>query len=408
VDERNDSSDHASRAKRFTRRVVAEALLQNAPISRADLARMTGLSKQTMSLVIAELERAGWVRSVGIATGGIGRNAVNYEVARDAAFSLGVDLGATKVGVAVADLPGRIVAETTAPTDRRGGRHVLRQIRNLSDRLARESGLDHSRIKSVVVGTPGVVDPVSGALSLVPNIRGLSEISVTETLAELYGQHVAVENDVNLAVLGEAWQGCARGCKDAAFLALGTGVGLGLIVNGALARGGTGAAGEIAYLPVGAQIDAPGALIVGAFELEVGSAGILRRYRARSHRPVASVQEVFAALASGDEAASLVLDSTADTIAQAIAAMQSILDAELVILGGSIGIRPELVERVQARMGVVFARKVAIRASALGARAGLVGAVSLAVHRLHSDQFGISGAPDEPTMAAPHRALAAE
>jgi len=400
--------DHAGRAKQFTRRIVAEALLHNAPISRADLARTTGLSKQTMSLVIAELERAGWVQAVGIATGGIGRNAVNYEVARDAAYSLGVDVGASKVVAAIADLLGKIVAEAADPTDPRGGRHVLRQIRSLSDRLALENGLDASRIRSVVVGTPGVVDLATGALSLIPNISGLSDISVTRTLAEHYGQEVAIENDVNLAVLGEAWQGCARGCENAAFLALGMGVGLGLIINGKLVRGSAGAAGEIAYLPIGAQTRSSDALAVGAFELEVGAAGILRRYHAIGGKPVATVQEVFAALAAGDEAASLVLDATAETIALAIAALQSILDAELVILGGGIGIRPELVMRVQGRMSAVFARKVAIRASALGARASLVGAVSLAVRRLHRDQFGISDAPSEPTFPAATRARAAE
>jgi predicted NBD/HSP70 family sugar kinase len=361
-----------------------------------------------MSLVIADFERAGWVRAVGVATGGIGRNAVNYEVARNAAYSLGVDVGGTKVVAAIADLLGKIVTEAAEPTDPRGGRHVLRQIRSLSDRLALEKGLDASRIRSVVVGTPGVVDPATGALSLIPNISGLSEISVTRTLAEHYGQEVAIENDVNLAVLGEAWQGCARGCQNAAFLALGTGVGLGLIVNGKLVRGSAGAAGEIAYLPIGAETRSSDALAVGAFELEVGAAGILRRYRAIGSKPVASVQDVFAALAARDEAASLVLDATAETIALAIAALQSILDAELVILGGGIGIRPELVTRVQRRMSEVFAREVTIRASALGARASLVGAVSLAVRRLHSDQFGISDAPGEVTFPAAKRARAAE
>ena len=401
-------SDHALRGKRFTRRVVAEALLHNAPISRSDLARMTGLSKQTMSLVIAELERAGWIQAVGLAEGGIGRNAVNYDVARGAAYSLGVDVGASKIVAAIADLVGEIVAEAAEPTEPRGGRHVLRQIRTLSDRLSRENGLEPSRIRSVVVGTPGVVDPASGALSLIPNIRGLSEISVTRILAEHYGQEVAIENDVNLAVLGEAWQGCARGCRNAAFLALGTGVGLGLIIDGKLARGGTGAAGEIAYLPVGADRTSAEALTIGAFELEVGAAGILRRYRGVADRRVATVQDVFSSLAAGDEAAGIVLDATADAIALAIASLQSILDTELIILGGSIGIRPELVERVQNRMSAVFTRKVAIRASALGARAGLVGAVSLAVRRLHKDLFGISGAASELDAPLANPARAAE
>ena len=92
----------------------------------------------------------------------------------------------------------------------------------------------------------------------------------------------------------------------------------------------------------------------------------------------------------------------------AIASLQSILDTELIILGGSIGIRPELVERVQNRMSAVFTRKVAIRASALGARAGLVGAVSLAVRRLHKDLFGISGAASELDAPLANPARAAE
>ena len=296
-------ADHASIAKQFSRRVVAEALLLNAPISRADLARATGLSKQTTSLVIADLEAAGWVKSAGVASGGVGRNALTYEVVGTAAYSLGVDLGGTKVTAAIANLVGEIVAEATEPTDPRGGRHVLQQIRALADIISSKKGIDATRIRSVVVGTPGVVDPISGSISLVPNIKGLSSLSVTKVLAKLFGREVGVENDVNLAVLGEAWQGCARDCRNAAFLALGTGVGLGLIVNGKLVRGATGAAGEIAYLPIGADLVSPDALAVGAFELEVGAAGIVRRYRAAGAKPVDTVRDVFDALEAGDEAA---------------------------------------------------------------------------------------------------------
>ena len=402
------SADHTSITKQFSRRVVAEALLHNAPISRADLARATGLSKQTTSLVIADLEAAGWVKSAGVASGGVGRNAVTYEIVGTAAYSLGVDLGGTKVTAAIANLVGEIVAEATEPTNPRGGRHVLEQIRALSNGISSEQGIDPARIESVVVATPGVVDPTSGSVSLVPNIKGLSNLSVTNVLAELFGREVGVENDVNLAVLGEAWQGCARECQNAAFLSLGTGVGLGLIVNGKLVRGATGAAGEIAYLPIGVDLTSPDALAVGAFELEVGAAGIVRRYRAAGAKSVHTVRDVFDAVESGDEAAGDVLDSTAGAIALALTAVQSIVDAELVILGGSIGIRPELVERVQKRMRAVFARKASICASALGARAALVGAVSLAVHRLHNDHFGISGLPSELTLPPVNFARAAE
>ncbi len=388
--------DTASLSKQYSRRLVAEALLHNAPMSRAALARATGLSKQTTSLVIADLEAEGWARPVGVSKGPVGRTAVSYDLARDVALSVGVDLGGTKLSVAVADLLGKTLAEATEPTDRRGGADVLRQVHAVARRLAVSQALDLARARSVVVGMPGVVHPATGAVELVPNIRGLSAISAPKMLADLFGRPVVIENDVNLAMLGEAWQGCAQGAEDAAFLALGTGVGLGLIVNGRLARGAHGAAGEIAYLPVGRDVASDEARNVGAFELEVGAAGILRAYRTLGGA-AETVRELFDRLDGGGTAREA-LDETAHTVALAITAIAAILDPKLVVLGGSVGARPELAERVRAAMGSLYARPIDIRVSALGARAGLVGALSLAANRLHNDLFGMTKAPKELSL----------
>lgn len=390
----------SSLSKQYSRRLVAEELLRKAPLSRAALARATGLSKQTMSLVIAELEAEGWVRSVGISRGAVGRTAVSYDLARDAAFSIGVDLGGTKASLAIADLVGETIAEVTEPTDRRGGAHVLSQVHDLARRLAANHGLDLARARSVVVGMPGVVDPETGAVELVPNIRGLSSISAPKALADLFGQPVVIENDVNLAMFGEAWRGCAQGAQNAAFLAIGTGVGLGLIVNGRIARGAKGAAGEIAYLPIGSDLESPDARTVGAFELEVGAAGILRRYHHHGASEIDNVRALFDRLAAGDSDARETIDGVARALALAATALAAILDPELIVLGGSIGVRSELIERVRAAMRPLYARQVDLRTSALGARAGLVGAVSLAVNRLHNELFGMSGVPKELSLPA--------
>jgi len=394
------AKESSSLSKQYSRRLVAEELLHQAPLSRAALARATGLSKQTMSLVIAELESEGWVRSVGISKGAVGRTAISYDLARDAAFSIGVDLGGTKVSLAIADLVGKTIAETTEPTDPRGGIHVFRQVRELARRLAAGRGLDLERARSIVVGMPGVVDPDSGAVQLVPNIAGLSSISAPKTLADLFGQPVVIENDVNLAMFGEAWRGCAQGAQNAALLAIGTGVGLGLIVNGQIARGAKGAAGEIAYLPIGADLESPNALNVGAFELEAGAAGILRRYHSRGGDRVDSVRELFNQLAAGDHAAIDAIGSVARSVALAATALAAILDPELIVLAGSIGVRAELADRVREATRSLYARPIDIRVSALGARAGIVGAVSLAVNRLHNALFGMSGVPRELTLPA--------
>jgi predicted NBD/HSP70 family sugar kinase len=246
-----------------------------------------------------------------------------------------------------------------------------------------------------MVGIPGAVDPRSAKISLVPNIEGLADFDVFQCLKNRFGPVVALENDVNLAMLGEAAQGRAKGCRNSGFLALGTGAGLGLLINGKLVRGASGAAGEIAYLPIGRNPASPAALSTGAFELEVGSLSIVQRYRLAGRASIATAQDVFSLLREGDDIAEAVLDDTARSIALAVTALQSILDLELIVLGGSIGARPELVERVQREMTTVFARPVSIVASKLGTRAGLIGAVHGAVSHLHDYHFGkpaLSGA----------------
>jgi predicted NBD/HSP70 family sugar kinase len=393
--------------RQYSRRLTAEALIKAAPISRAGLARATGLSKQTMSEVVGEFVAEGWVKAAGATSGSVGRSAVTYEVAREAAFSLGVDLGGSKISAALANLIGEVVAEATEPTDPRGGRHILRQIRDLALRLAAGRHVSPDRIRSVVLGTPGVLDQATGTIMLVPNISGLSEIDVAFALKELFGQPVTIENDINLAMLGETWQGCAQGCENAAFLALGTGTGLGLIVNGKLARGSRGAAGEISYLPVGSDLYSPQALAAGAFEREVGARAILARYVAAGGK-ADNVRDIFARLETGDLLAASVLDQTAHVVSLAVAAICAIIDPEIVVMGGSIGIRSELIERVRLGIGKVYDRPVDMVPSMLGNRAGLIGALSLAVNRLHNTLFGMAGLPGELGLPTISIARAAE
>src|SRR5579872_1665833 len=141
----------------------------------------------------------------------------------DDSFCLGVDLGGTKVAAAIADSAGDIIAELTELTNPRGGRHVLEQIIALGDKLGLQADADPAKIRSVVIGVPGAVDPRTEDISLIPNIEGLADCNFLQCLRERFGQGVSLENDVNLAMLGEATGGCARGHRNSAFLALGTG-----------------------------------------------------------------------------------------------------------------------------------------------------------------------------------------
>ncbi len=169
---------------------------------------------------------------------------------RETAYCFGADLGGTKLAAAMADARGRIVAELTEPTDPRGGAFVAEQIAACADKLAQSAGIEVTRARHVMVGIPGAVDPLTGRISQIPNIAGLEDFDVLGYLRRRFGPDVAIENDVNLAMLGEQALGCASGCRNAAFLSLGTGAGLGLLLNDRLFHGARGAAGEIADLPV--------------------------------------------------------------------------------------------------------------------------------------------------------------
>src|SRR6202046_5926369 len=241
----------ASVTRQLSRRSVFEALLHRGPISRADLAKVTSLSKQTMSEVIDALEQQGLVRSVGRTSGNVGRTAVLYELSPDGGHVLGIDLGARRLTVALTDIAGRVLAEADEAADSRGGAWTLDQIARLSDRLARDNHTHPSRIRSIVMASPGVVNPKSGGIEMAPNITGLDHLNVVGLLGEKLGSPVVLENDINLALLGEIWHGCAQNVDNVAFLALGSGVGLGLYVNGRLVPGENGAAGESGYLPIG-------------------------------------------------------------------------------------------------------------------------------------------------------------
>src|SRR5437763_1178626 len=178
-------------------------------------------------------------------------------------------------------------------TERRGGAYVAEQIAACADKLAQAVGVEVTRTRRVMVGVPGVIDPRTGRVSLIPNIAGLQDFDVLGYLRGRFGPDVAIENDVNLAMLGEQALGCARGCHNAAFLALGTGAGLGLLIDDKLFRGAHGAAGEIADLPVARDPTSQIPSATGAFELEVGSRAIVDRYRRQGGTVAVTVRDIF-------------------------------------------------------------------------------------------------------------------
>ena len=371
---------------------IVQAIASYGPISRASVAKITGLSKQTVSEIVGNLEEEGWVRTVGQTEGHIGRRAVVYEIVPDAASVASVDLGGTKIRVAICDLTGAIVSELVETTDKAGGEAVVRQVVDLVNRAAAQVTSSPTPPRVAVIGVPGVPDPVTGQIKLAPNIPGIDSIDARGLWQQSLGIEVFVENDVNLAALGEHWL-TKRGDKDdLIYVSIGTGIGAGLVVGGQLHRGSSGAAGEIGYLPFGADPFEDESLKVGALERVTATQAIKNGY-AKATGKTLSVPEIFDAAASGDDAAQTALDEIARQVARAMAALAAVMDPTCIVVGGSVGTRDELFGGVEKYVSMCFPRAVQIEKSVLGNHAALAGGTSVALSRLHLSLFteGLKG-----------------
>lgn len=186
-------------ARKISTNAVIRTVFANGSISRADIAKLTGLSKQTISDVVRDLEDDGWLKPVGQTDGRPGRNAITYEINARAGLAVSIDLGSTKIAAAICDLLGNVVAETKVSTDPRGGMHLVNQFSDLIVELASAAGTSADKLRLIVLGSPGVLDPATGHINVAPSIPGIDAINLRQAFSDRMGIPVIVENDVNLA-----------------------------------------------------------------------------------------------------------------------------------------------------------------------------------------------------------------
>jgi predicted NBD/HSP70 family sugar kinase len=362
--------------KDLNERTVLEAIRSGAPISRAEISRRAGISKPTVSMALRSLLDAGLVHSTEPADDGPSYGATFFEPVPEAAAVLGLDLGARFLRGGVCDLSGEVRARHDVELAGADARVVLDAAAELKDRLIADSGVAAERIDAAVVGVPGVVDGRSGRIALAENIHGLEGMEIAEELRRHLAMTVTVENDVNLAALGERWKGVAREWDDFAFLSIGTGLGAGLVLRDELHRGHNGAAGEVDYaLGSGLERDIdPCATALSAFVAEL----VERGEQETSLTAPYEVPAVFSAAREGDPLAQAAVQEEARRIALHIAPIAAVADVALVVIGGGIGANGDLLlEPVRKELDDRLAYAPRVEVSSLGDGAVLSGALAV-------------------------------
>jgi predicted NBD/HSP70 family sugar kinase len=387
-------------------RTVLEVVRHRGPLSRAQVARDTGLSKPTVSLALSSLLGAGLVREVGRTQGAKGPSAVLYELDPTAGWVVGIDVGRRWVRAAIADISGGIVARRDERARARSARTLIDQIGGIAHALAAEAGVQWSDVAHATIGSPGVFDPARGLVEMAPNLPGWGRHGIVEAVRAELGTNVTFENDVNLAALGERALGPGRDVENFIYFWVGTGVGIGIVLEGRLYRGARGAAGEIGYLPIG-----PGdphdrtTRRRGAFEEAAAAAGIVRGARQLGMGGPLSAESVFAAARRGDPIAVRAVELEARLIASAVATIAPVLDPELVILGGGVGRSGDLlVAPIERELRSMSPFRPRIRLAALGQDAVLHGAVATALETGRHRVFARSARADGHLQGRQHAA----
>lgn len=368
-------------------RQVLRVLLDGPALTRPELAARTGLSKPTISEAVRRLEDTGVVGATGVRRGQPGRVPVYYGLAPGAGFVVAVDIGGDNLRVRAADLLGNELAACRRATPTDGAATAIRAtIEMITDVLA-EAGTAHGGLRALVMSAPGVVHVDGRTVSAAYNLGEDGPFDLVTPIERAVGGPVEVDNNVNMAALGERWRGHGVDVPTFAFVAVGAGIGMGLVHRGELVRGAHGAAGEVAYLPLHGRPSAIRRTGHGRELLSAEAGGY--RMLARAGRLAwdgdapGSVAEIFARAEAGDRAARTLVRDEGRRIGLTVASACAVFDPELVVLGGGVASNPQLLPLVaqSTRSLVPFPPRIEI--SRLGDVASLTGALAVAVTRAH-------------------------
>lgn len=346
---------------------VLDAARESGPLSVTELVARTGLSRPTVDAVTDDLLRLGWLAEVERTPAGPrrGRPARRVEFRADAGHVVGVDIGEIKVRAAVGDLRGEVVAERLQCFDPAAdGRGRLSLIRRTAGATLRAAGLRRADVRAACVGCTGAMDAATGAVLYSGAFPGLEHVNLRKELRRTLGPVVLVENDCNLAVIGERWRGVAQGVDDVICVLASERLGAGIVVGGQLVRGHAGAAGETP-LP-----------FLGGHEEEHHAQGIADLVRQLGAPRWQDAEAVFAAARAGDPEAVTVVERSIRYAGHAIVTMALVLNPELIVIGGGIaGAGDALLEPLRRQLGEIARLAPRLEASPLRERGVLLGAI---------------------------------
>ncbi len=368
---------------------VVDALRAAGAASRADIARNTGLSRTTVSTLVADLHERGLVVESAAETpparaGQLGRPPILLSLDASAAAGVGIDFDHDRVRVAVSDLSRTVLAQASASFDvDRDATASVAQAGRLVEEVLAEAGLDRDRVLGAGVAIAGPVDQETGVVRESSILPGWSGRNAAALLGERLAMPVQVDNDANLGALAEVTFGAAVGARYAVYVSISSGIGAGIVVEGRPYRGARGIAGEIGHL----LMDPDGRICRcgnrGCLETVASGPALLDLMRA-SRGEAFSLDQVLDLAAAGDSGCRRAIADAGRNVGRALASVVSILGPEVVVVGGELSragddLLVPLIDAIRRFALPAATHQLAVVRGALGDRANLLGALALVV-----------------------------
>lgn len=367
---------------------VIDVLRRTGTASRADIARLTGLSRTTISSLVAELTRSGLIGEAKgdgpSASAGRGRPGVLLALQPAAGAAVGIDFGHTHLRVAISDLSSRVLAERHRRIDvDHAAETAIEAAAELVDEVIEETGIDATRIVGVGVGLPGPLDRVSGTVGSSVILPGWAGMHPAHELERRLGLPAVVDNDANLGALGEHTVGAGRDVADIVYLKVASGIGAGLVLGGRLHRGASGIAGEIGHVLSNADGMVCRCGNRGCLETVAAGPALIELLRI-SHGEQLTTPDLLRLAEQGDVGVRRVFADAGRSIGRAIADLVNAVNPAMVVVGGELSaVGAPLLDGMRAsieRYALPAATaSLEVVPGVLGERAEVLGAVALVI-----------------------------
>jgi predicted NBD/HSP70 family sugar kinase len=334
--------------KRQNKNLVLDILKHKSPISRIDIAKMTGMSPTSITRIVNELQLQGYVRETEAVTSGVGRKATLLEVCGDVLYTIGVEIDKSVLKVGIVNYIGEMVSlHKNKRNESESYMETLQKINAIIGKIMDENNISTNKILGLAVGLPGYIDYKSGIVKVSDQLKW-KDVSLADDLKKLTSFNVIVDNELKMKIVAESFTGMAKDSQNSILIGIGSGIGSSIMLNGEIYRGETNNAGEIGHTVIDPTGNVCNCGKIGCLATYISEGAILSD--SRKVKEIASIDEVFQSYRNREPWALNILDRASTYIALAISNILCLYNPEVIILSGNtIEKLPEMKQAIEQK-----------------------------------------------------------